>query len=72
MIDFEFKFRWLRALYITALAVIIYFVAGWIPAGICMLAIFDIIIDKSFFNPEEELDLDDNPDISDRDFGPNT
>lgn len=53
MLDFDFNFRWFRTLYIVVLAAFIFFVAGWLPAAICLLAVVDITFDKNVFENAE-------------------
>lgn len=66
MLDFDFKWRWGRVLYIGALATAIgYFFSIW-PALICALAIIDIKFEDGLFT----FWKDEVEDESNETFGP--
>jgi hypothetical protein len=71
MLDFEFRLRWGRVVYIGILGAIIGY---WfsIPAGfICLLGILDIKFEKGLFNfGEEETEVEVNR--SSETFGPDS
>jgi hypothetical protein len=74
MIDFDFKFRWFRLLYVGVISATIFFFYGWIPAALCMLTVIDINFDEDLFKVEssDEDDLVDLLNEDDRGYGPNS
>lgn len=69
MLDFNFKFRWFRMAYIAILSTIVFLLAGWLPAIVCFLAIFDVTIDEDIFKFDNDLE---EPANDERGYGPNS
>lgn len=70
MLDFEFKWRWGRVIWITALAAAIGYWTKHPAAGICLLGIIDIKFEDGLFSFGKDEVEEEVEDRSGETFGP--